>query len=251
MIPPMKLIATILLCLLMLPHIVHSQTVEEELLHDILEENSTKEAETLSDEEPLEQNELSEVEVEEEPEKWAMTMDIAVGLTYVFSETGESFSIKYNMNFKATFDKPLQIIKGKAKISARPEGYLAKWPTGECKLGISIANIPYEIIFSKPEEEDVCTIKLNFKKKILETWRSTCIFTDAPGAKFETTGPPEKWLETILKDMSPPLNRITAELSPDTPTTVMLTIAPMDINDPPIGSANVEGTGIVTLKPAH
>lgn len=179
--------------------------------------------------------------------RWNVDITGAVIMSYVFNDSPDSFTIKYRWEVKGQANATTAVIRGDADMSAEVEGPLSKWPTGECRLSILIPKIPFELTFKKPEGGKG-NIKLVFKRQISEDWQSKCTFTDAPGAKFETRGGPEAWLTKALDKARPPLKDIVADIG-DEETTTRFVISKETIVDPPLGSGEIEGTGVITIKP--
>jgi hypothetical protein len=176
-------------------------------------------------------------------------IDAAVNLNYVFDFSPDNFIIKYRVHLEGKVAAAAAVVRGNANIAVEVQGFLAKWPTGNCKLAVSIPDSPFEMTFRKAGT-DQANINLKFPKAILETWESQCTFQDAPNAKFNTKGEPEKWLETALQKTSPPLGRINLALSNEETTSLKFMINKQTLKDPPLGSAEVDGNGTITIKPA-
>ncbi len=168
-------------------------------------------------------------------------------MNYVFENSADSFTVKYRWELKGEANADTAVIKGDVDMEAEVDGFLAKWPTGECKLDISIPKVPFELTYKKTGEEKG-DLRLSFKKPITEDWSSKCSFTDTPGAKLETSGPPEKWLAKALEKARPPLRSIVIEVK-DEETTTPLVIGKETISDAPIGTMEIEGTASVTVSP--
>ncbi|MFA4974517.1 MAG: hypothetical protein WC683_18070 [bacterium] len=179
--------------------------------------------------------------------RWGVKVNAAVRANYVFNESSDSFVIKYTFELEGEANADTAVIRGDANISADVEGTLARWPTGQCSLNVSIPKVPFEITFRKSEEEKG-SVSLQFRKPIMEDWKSSCTFTDAPGARFETSGPPEKWLAIAIEKARPPIRSIVADIT-DEETTTSFVISKQVIDDAPLGSVEVEGTGVLTITP--
>ncbi|MBU4484295.1 hypothetical protein KKA47_02610 [bacterium] len=185
---------------------------------------------------------------EDSPTNYNLTGDIMATLNYKFSDSEDVFNIKYHLSLVGKVDKDLSIIKKNAKITTEITGFLAKWPSGQCMLGVSIKDIPYEIIFNRVDDFEG-RINISFKGNILEDWKSTCTFANDPNIKFETTGLPEKWFERIIQDIDPPISNITINISQDNSSTTKLNISNSVIKDPPLGEATVTAIGTIALEP--
>lgn len=177
-----------------------------------------------------------------------VVIDSLVNLNYVFNNSPDSFILKYHVHLEGKLAAATAVIKGNASIATDVTGFLAKWPTGNCKLAVNIPDSPFEMIFRKTAD-DKGTIDLKFTNPITETWESQCTFQDAPDAKFNTKGDPEKWLAKALEKARPPLTRLTVNLNPEESTTMKFEISKQTIKDPPLGSAEVDGTGVITINP--
>jgi len=164
---------------------------------------------------------------------------------YVFETASDTFLIKYGIDIDGNLDADNAVLKGDAEIIASVEGTLTKWPSGECNLKIEIPKVPYEIVFKKTGDEKG-SLRFVFKKAIDENWSSNCEWND--GARFDTTGPPEKWLALALKKTSPPLRSVVLDLK-DEATSTSLVISKQIIGDPPLGTIEIEGTLTVTQSP--
>jgi hypothetical protein len=177
-----------------------------------------------------------------------VVIDSLVNMNYVFNGSPDSFVLKYHVHLEGKLAAATAVIKGTASINTEVTGFLAKWPTGNCKLTVSIPDSPFEMIFRKTAE-DKATIDIKFTNPITETWESQCTFLDAPDAKFNTKGDPEKWLAKALEKARPPLTRMTVNLNPEESTTMKFEISKQMIKDPPLGSAEIDGTGVITINP--
>ncbi|MBI2345774.1 MAG: hypothetical protein HYV03_02585 [Deltaproteobacteria bacterium] len=177
-----------------------------------------------------------------------LTIDAVVVVDYVFFHSPDRFKVKYHLNLGGDVSQEISVLKGSAKISTDVSGYLAKWSEGECVLRVSIAEVPYEITFKKSSENEA-DVEVKFTQPILEDWESLCTFLDDPNAKLNTKGNPEKWIAIALEKASPSLNRLVTPLSTDEPTSLKFTIPKHTVKDENIGSAEVDGTGVVTIQP--
>lgn len=204
------------------------------------EPRETPEAEPLT--EPIEGGEAREGEA-----SWNVNITTAVVMNYTFSDTSKGFTVKYRLEVKGQANAETAVIHGDADIKAEVTEPLSKWPTGECRLEITIPKVPFELTFRKTGDEKG-NLKLIFKKALNEDWQSKCTFTDTPGAKFDTRGTPETWLTKALDKARPPLRDIVANMGNEE-TTTSFVISKETIPDPPIGNCDIEGTGVITIKP--
>lgn len=232
---------------------VYSQVTEEDILKEILPESEPspppETPEEIKEEVKEAVKEISEVEREGDlGETLKVGIEGQVSLSYVFAESPDSFLITYRFSLDGLVRNKIDVLKGRATVSADVKGLLAKWPTGECNLQINVSEVPYELIFNKFKEEEA-RVEIRFLETILEKWQSLCNFADAPGAKFNTTGNPEKWLDAALQKTSPGLRDILAPLSPREITMIDFTIARYQLPDAPLGSVEIEGKGKVTIAP--
>jgi len=177
-------------------------------------------------------------------------IDTFVDLNYVFDNSPDNFLIKYHLHFEGQVNADVSAIKGNAEISSEVKGALAKWSTGECKLFITIADTPIGMTFKKGSG-DSASLNVNFTKPITETWESKCTFNDAANASFNTKGNAEQWLAGALQKARPPLTRLTVPLSSEESTTMKFEISKHTVKDPPLGTAEIEGNGVVTIKPGR
>lgn len=181
---------------------------------------------------------------------YRITVDGAVDLNYVFAESPDSFTVTYKFHVETQAKNQVDLIREKGQMTTGIEGFLAKWPTGECALNVSVGEFPYELTFQKVEEE-LIRIDLRIPADIVEQWESDCTSIDAPGSKFHTSGNPEKWVMRALQrpvppltDLALPVDRLHKEAS-----TMEFEIERFLIPDPPLGSAELEGKGTVKITP--
>jgi hypothetical protein len=179
--------------------------------------------------------------------RWKVRIDGAVRANYVFNDSPDAFVVKYRWEIDGQANATTAVMRGDAEISADVEGFLSKWPTGECSLSVTIPKVPFEITFQKTTE-DKGTIALKFRQAIAENWSSNCTFIDAPGARFNTSGDTEKLLSRALEKARPPLRSIIADITDDE-TTTSFVIPKEIIDDPPLGTIEIEGTGVITITP--
>jgi len=179
--------------------------------------------------------------------RWGVKINAAIRAHYVFNDSPDNFVIKYRWEIKGQANANTAVIRGDADINADVEGFLSKWPTGECKLEVSIPKVPFELTFQK-SAEDKGSIALQFRRAITEDWQSRCSFTDAPGARFDTRGDPEKILARAIEKARPPLRSIVTDIKNEETSTTFI-IGKEVIDDPPLGTIEVEGTGVVTVTP--
>lgn len=176
-----------------------------------------------------------------------IALDAAVTMNYIFADSSDSFTVKYHFHIDGDANADTAVIKGEADITSEVEGFLAKWPSGECKLNVSVSKVPFELTFKKTGESTDASLGLRWKGNIVETWKSVCTFSE-PAKPFETTGNPEKWLTQALNKARPPLRSIKMKLEPGETATTTFTIKKQTIQDPPVGSAEIEGTGVITVS---
>jgi len=221
---------------------------EEETAAAAEEEDEPEEEEEEEEEKPL-KKELAEKDEDEEELEDRRQIKIAgvIVMNYIFENSPNSFTIKYRFELKGESAADTAVIRGDVDLAAEVDGPLWKFPTGECTLDISIPKVPFELSFRKTGDEKG-NLRLVFKKPIQETWASNCSFNDAPGANFNTRGPPEKWMTRAFQKARPPLRSIVVELS-DEETTTPLVINKQIIGDPPLGSMEIEGTASITITP--
>lgn len=179
--------------------------------------------------------------------RWNVSITAAVIVNYVFNDSPDGFTVKYRFEIKGTANAETAVLRGDADISANVEGPLSRWPTGECRLSISIPKVPYELTFRRTGDEK-SSLRLAFRRQINEDWQSSCTFTDAPGARFETRGAPEVWLTKALDKARPPLKDLIADIGNEE-TTTSFVISKETIGDPPLGSVEIDGTGVITIRP--
>ncbi|PIR24640.1 MAG: hypothetical protein COX62_05100 [Deltaproteobacteria bacterium CG_4_10_14_0_2_um_filter_43_8] len=217
------------------------------------EETSSNEDDQQDEEETDEETaeakpEADKEATEESARRRNVVIDSVVTLNYVFENSANSFLNKYHIHLEGIATGSTAVIKGEATITCEAEGFLAKWPGGECKLTCSIPKVPYEMAF-RQTGEDKGSIALRWKTNIFETWKSECTFKEANSKPFVTTGSPELWLAKALKQARPPLGAIALKLENDQETTSTFVINKTELADPPIGNAELEGTGVITIKP--
>ncbi len=239
------------------------ETADEAVEPVTMDEDTAAADEAALEEEPLEEGEevlqeeapldrafegaAEDIEPGAEENRWRVKINAAIRANYVFNDSPDSFLIKYRWEIEGQANAQTAVIRGDADISADVEGFLAKWPTGECSLSVTIPKVPFEMTFNKSEEEKG-SVSLKFRRNILENWESKCTFTDAPGARFETSGDPERWLAKAVEKARPPLRSIVADIT-DEETTTSFVINKEILDDPPLGTIEIEGTGVVTISP--
>lgn len=179
--------------------------------------------------------------------RWNITMTVAVVMTYVFNDSPDSFTIRYRFEIKGQANAETAVLRGDLDINADVQGPLAKWPSGECQLTVSIPKVPYELTFRK-SGDDKTSLRLVLRRSVNEDWQSKCTFSDAPDARLETRGAPETWLAKALEKARPPLKDLIADIGEEE-TTTRFVISKESISDPPLGSGEFEGTGVITIRP--
>ena len=178
--------------------------------------------------------------------RWTVKINAAIRAHYVFNDSPDNFVVKYRWEIKGQANANTAVIRGDAEISADVEGFLSKWPTGQCKLEVGIPKVPFELTFQK-SGEDRGSIALQFRRAITEDWQSKCTFTDS-GTPFNTVGPPETLLAKAIDKARPPLRSIITDIKKEETTTTFI-ISKEVIDDPPLGTIEIEGTGVVTITP--
>ncbi|PIR16679.1 MAG: hypothetical protein COV46_07410 [Deltaproteobacteria bacterium CG11_big_fil_rev_8_21_14_0_20_49_13] len=177
-----------------------------------------------------------------------LEMDAVVIVKYTFANTNESYTVKYHINLGGDVNADIGVIKGDAKVATDISGFLAKTTAFECLLKVSIADVPYEIMFKKISDTEA-DMSVAFKGQILEDWESLCTFLDTSKAKFNTRGSPEQWIAMALEKAKPPLNKLSISLDHERVSTTKFTIPKYTVQDEGLGSAEIDGTGVVTIKP--
>ncbi len=232
------------------------EPIDEEILpgDELLDEEPLDE-EPFDEEEPLEEEAALDEEFGDEEDleagefenRWEIRITGTVRMDYVFANSEDSFTVRYRWDLGGEANAATAVIRGDANIEAEVEGPLSKWPTGECTLSIAVPKIPFELTFQRTDEEN-SSLRLVFRKAINEDWQSQCTFTDAPDAKFDTRGEPERWLTRALEKASPPLKSLVANLD-EGETTTSFVISKQILDDAPLGNGEIEGTGVVTITP--
>lgn len=177
-----------------------------------------------------------------------VVIDGSINLSYLFDESPDNFEVKYHIHAEGKAAAAEAMITGNAEIASQVQGYLSKWPSGECALDVTIPKVPFEMAFRK-QGDTQARVAMRFKGKITETWQSRCTFSDAPGKHFDTKGDPEQWLAKALEKTSPSLSALALTLDASKPTTANFTINKQVLRDPPLGTAEIEGQGVITVKP--
>jgi len=208
------------------------ETFDEGLFEDVLE-----------DAEPVQGND----ENFSGPRRITFDSVIVVKYSVNGAATGAATSLKYHINLSTETKQDVDLAKGNAKIATDISGFLAKSSAFECLLKVSIADVPYEIMFKRTTETEA-DLNIAFKGQILEDWESLCTFLDASGSKFNTRGAPEIWIGTALEKAKPPLSKIAVPLDPNKATSVTFTIPKTTIEDD-AGISEYEGKGVVTIQP--
>lgn len=207
---------------------------DEGLFEDVLEETGTPTG-TVGADKPV----ITSVKI---------SIDAVVVVSYKFANSSDTYSVKYHINMGGETNPAAGIINGNAKIATDISGYLAKSRAFECLLKVSIADIPYEIIY-KVTGDNEAEVNVSFRGQILEDWESLCTFLDNSGAKFNTRGNPERWIGVALEKARPPLNKMMTPYDPTKTTTLKFTIPKYTIQDEGLGTADIDGTGVLTIQP--
>lgn len=216
----------------------------EELPEHIWEEETPPTVETPSPTEKTSTEGLKEAEKGGRK----ISIDTIVVITYNNLNPLDSYTVKYHLNMGGYIIQATGLIKGNVNVATDVRGSLARSPAFECLLKISIADVPYEIMFNKTDETEA-NINVSFKGQVLEDWDSLCTFVDGSDAKFNTRGSPEHWLAAALKKAEPPLNKLSAKLDPAKETTMKFTVPKYTVEDTGMGTVDVEGTGVITIVP--
>lgn len=176
-----------------------------------------------------------------------ITLDAVVYVDYQFFESPDAFKIKYHINMGGNANLATALITGNAEIATEVTGFLAKWGSGQCILDVSVSKTPYEIAYNSAADE--ADISVKFKNPITEKWESTCSFMGAPAKPFKTEGTSEKWISDALEKTTPPLSAIAAPLEAGGSSSLNFTIPEYTVIEEGLGSAQVKGTGIITIQP--
>lgn len=183
------------------------------------------------------------------PGDWGLAMDAVISVNYAFADAAkDKFKISYHIQLSGIAATFPALIRGNATIKTDISGYLAKWTSGQCLLQVDVAAVPYEMNVIKESEEKL-KLSLQFKQKILEDWQSLCTFLDAPDRRFYTRGEPEKWIADALQKADPSLDKLTALIAKKNKTETKFKISKYSVKDGSVGSADVEGTGTITIQP--
>lgn len=169
---------------------------------------------------------------------------------YVFAESPDSFIVDYKLEVDEKIKNQVDIKKGDIRVNTDVQGFLAKWPTGECQLNIGVSEIPYQLSFNKVEEEKI-RLDLAMEENITEKFDSNCVFTDAPGSKFNTSGAREQMLINAIRKSAPQLRgmQIPVDRYHKQPTKVKIPIERFSWSDAPLGSAEIEGAWEIEIIP--
>lgn len=238
-----------------------NQIEEEEPLLEGTNGEDQAEEEPLPEEPPLEETgrnvrgpaDIRPIEPVEAPAEDSVvgpkkiTIDTVVYLSYQFFGSSDAFKVKYHINMGGRANLAATVIKGSAEVATEVTGYLAKWPQGQCMLDVSIAKVPYEINYEQGADE--ADINVKFKGDFNEKWQSTCTFIGGVTKPFKTEGPVEKWIGEALEKAAPPLTSIVAPLEAGEASTITFTIPEYTVLEEGLGSAEIKGTGIVTVEP--
>jgi len=176
-------------------------------------------------------------------------LDATVKLHYLFSApSSDNFTVTYRIRLSGVIVSKTALIRGNATIKTEIKGYLAKWTSGQCLLQVNVAGVPYEMTVTEDGDTSI-KLGLQFKQKILEDWQSLCTFIDAPDSRFYTKGEPEKWISDALQKAKPSLDNILVPISETEKTSTKFTINRYSVKDSSVGSAEVDGSGTITIEP--
>lgn len=183
------------------------------------------------------------------PGEWLVTLTADITVNYTFNDAAkDNVKVIYHVELGGPMEAKAAMIRGTAKIKTNIEGFLAKWNNGQCLLQVSIADVPYEMTIVR-EGDTKLKLGLLFKQKILEDWQSLCTFLDAPDSRFYTKGEPEKWIGEALQKTEPDLNKLSMTISEKEKTETKFKINKYTVKDGSIGSADIDGSGTVTVTP--
>ncbi len=225
--------------------------VEEEDVAEEDEDLDEEEEEFVEEPEVIVDDVLDDIIPEDQPiiGPKKITIDMVVYVDYQFFESSDAFKVKYHINMGGNANLSTALIKGTAEIATEVTGYLAKWPQGQCILNVSIAKVPYEITYQQTGEDEA-DLNILFKKDITESWTSTCTFIGATATQpFKTQGPPEQWIAGALERASPPISSIVAPVGEGETTSTTFDIPEYTVVEEGLGTATVNGTGIVSIEP--
>ncbi len=217
---------------------------------DATQDNEINAAEEITDEDY--QDELSALdpeELEKMPINSKLEVDSVVIVSYTFESSPDSYQVKYHLNLGGNIKTKAGRIKGMAKVATDISGYLAKSTAFECMLKVTVATAPYEVIYNLSGEDEL-NLDVSIKGQLLEDWESFCTFLDQTKAKFNTRGNPELWINNALSKSDPPMSKLVAEFDKTKTTTVKFTVPKYTVRDEGLGFAEVEGTGVITIKPS-
>lgn len=183
------------------------------------------------------------------PGEWMVSLSADIIFNYTFFDSAkDNVKVTYHVELGGPMTAQASMIRGSAKIKTDVEGYLAKWNTGQCLLQVNIADVPYELTVVR-EGDTQLQLGLTFKQKILEDWQSLCTFLDSPDSRFYTKGEPEKWIGEALQKADPDLKEFSMAISDKEKTSTEFKISKYTVKDGNIGSADISGSGTITVTP--
>ena len=97
-------------------------------------------------------------------------------------------------------ERIITTLRGKAKVSIKTESSLASWSRGECELAVKVPDMPYRILYTESVDGD-SMVSLSYLGKVNETWESRCSLINDHDSQFNTSGPPEKWLNQAMEEL--------------------------------------------------
>lgn len=170
-------------------------------------------------------------------------------LTY-YLEARSKINLPSAEAMQAPDAKPYQVdLKGTAEMYTKVSGYLAQGPGIECALDIDVGNIPFDIKYHQTDAEHV-TVSLMSLGPSTESWASHCSFADDPEAAFNTSGPPETWVNLFLSGIREQLKTVEMTIA-SYDTEVDFRIEPISAEDEDIGSVEMYGEGFIQIEAAQ
>lgn len=183
-----------------------------------------------------------------QPPSYKISVDAIININYTFLNGVDKFKVRYAVNLSDILKPRMTKVRGNASISTDISGTLAKWPGGECALAIATDAVPFEISVTPASGIDR-QMAIKFNRGISENWQSKCSFVDDPDAHFNTSAGGEKWVENALRKTSPLLNQLSATFNQTGSSTLTFFIEKQKVVEEGIGSADVDGTGIISIEP--
>jgi len=178
-----------------------------------------------------------------------------ITLDYLFLYNKQTITLTYHIDTRQRFDLPATVdipvhatLKGKAPVLVAANSALVQWNDGRCDLLVQVPDAPFELRYSEPRP-GLGSVTLDSFGPVSEAWESQCSMLSDPTTRFDTSGPPEQWINHVFAKMKEQLKDFSIPAIDSIETSETFRVEAESVKDDNVGNIDLRAQGMILLEP--